>query len=432
MPQFSACAASGAPVLPQRWHATALLLPFANRQLDVGEFTFDGTLPAMRATLYGLESGAADLLITDKQTFLIQGSFEKPTGCVALGAKYRLPPQRWMVDPATCIGEAPVARKRMRWWKTAGPDGRARWHWYDPATRLPWRLLRPAPTRDPAVIGEYAISYFPEFQSLQKTDLGKLRDFCVANAKSTRAVPPNFTAYDLMAGNNPAAEAERDTRIKAIMPGVSHAACGDNKPPRWPDQFVTTAVISPIMARWDPLPSVIYYDWTGPKMLATVMHLPHTNPPVRRLLSALTNGIGYSISNRGRGLVCQANLPGVVRPDWMSTAGCRCNAVIDNPALSPMGTSVVRACPIKWQPGRVMWTSYTGQGAPVLFVEAGASGSGVMLADYDAWLPGMKLPAISFELPKECVDPGKQAVAPGASAVGTPNDPSCGDCHTAR
>jgi hypothetical protein len=68
LPILSACRQTTAPQLPPRWRAVALLLPFFHRQLDVGEFVYDGALPAMRATLYGLESGAVDLLITDKET----------------------------------------------------------------------------------------------------------------------------------------------------------------------------------------------------------------------------------------------------------------------------------------------------------------------------------------------------------------------------
>src|SRR5262245_49816840 len=65
LPQFPACAATTQPELPTRWRAAALLAPFVVDQLYVGEFVYDGPLSLMRATIYGLESGALDLLVTD-------------------------------------------------------------------------------------------------------------------------------------------------------------------------------------------------------------------------------------------------------------------------------------------------------------------------------------------------------------------------------
>src|ERR1700689_38929 len=63
-PRFTACNPATPSELPTRWRAVGLMMPFLQGQLDVGEFEYDGALPAMRATVYGLESGAADILIT--------------------------------------------------------------------------------------------------------------------------------------------------------------------------------------------------------------------------------------------------------------------------------------------------------------------------------------------------------------------------------
>src|SRR5882757_1650630 len=57
LPGFSRCMPASPPVLPERWHAVALMAPFEEAQLDVGEFVYDAALPAMRATVTGVESG---------------------------------------------------------------------------------------------------------------------------------------------------------------------------------------------------------------------------------------------------------------------------------------------------------------------------------------------------------------------------------------
>src|SRR5687767_126435 len=88
LPGLAACTAAR-PELPARWRAVALMMPFHEGQLDVGEFVYDGSLPAMRATVYGLESGAVDLLITGGDTYRLTGPHGSPTGCTSLGRRWR-------------------------------------------------------------------------------------------------------------------------------------------------------------------------------------------------------------------------------------------------------------------------------------------------------------------------------------------------------
>jgi hypothetical protein len=74
LPLFDACSPSSAPELPARWRAVALMMPFLQGQIDVGEFVYDRDVPAMRATIYGLKSGAVDLLITEEETYVLMGA----------------------------------------------------------------------------------------------------------------------------------------------------------------------------------------------------------------------------------------------------------------------------------------------------------------------------------------------------------------------
>jgi hypothetical protein len=50
LPLFDACSPSSAPELPARWRAVALMMPFLQGQIDVGEFVYDRDVPAMRST----------------------------------------------------------------------------------------------------------------------------------------------------------------------------------------------------------------------------------------------------------------------------------------------------------------------------------------------------------------------------------------------
>src|SRR5262249_51703101 len=139
-------------------------------------------------------------------------------------------------------------------------------------------------------------------------------------------------------------------------------------------------------------------------------------PPSLKAVVALKKNVGYRIYPQPSGPVCEAVYPGLVRPDWMKAAWCQCKGVIDpNPALSPNAVTQILMCPIKWQRHRMMWSWYTDKERPVMFVEAGARGDGgVMLADYQQWLPGEKITPKNFDLPKECVAPDKAVRAPGS------------------
>ena len=440
LPMFSACAPETPPVLPTRWRAVGLLAPFATEQLDVGEFVYDGTLPAMRATLYGLESGAVDLLITNTDTYLLSGPHRAPTGCMSLGRKFSPPSTQWLSGQAVCSGEAPIAATPVQWWKTPAPDSRTHWLWFKTDTRLPWRSMFMVPSPDPAVIGEYAMTYFPTFMPLAETNLSRLLNLCISRGKqsSPAAVPTAPTARALMAIRNEAAEAERQERIAALIPGLSHQACSRMTPVRWPEQYIMTAIISPIRFEVGPFPSIILYDWSGAAGQAAILYQPRDLPPVPRLFVMLKKGIGYDIRRpRSTGLYeCPTDYPGMVRPDWMTAAQCQCRGVIDrNPVLSPNGVTQILSCPIKHQAPRVMWSWYMTDGRPVLFVEAAAVGNGLMLADYQRWLPGQKVPATEFEVPKQCFGPDNKVRAPpGGNRDGLSKEEtaSCVDCHTTR
>jgi hypothetical protein len=435
LPILSACTQKTAPELPARWRAVGLMMPFIRQQLDVGEFVYDGTLPAMRATIYGVESGVADLLITNTETYQLVGPRDSPDACIALGRKYRPPTTHWLSGGAVCDGVAPIAAKPVQWWKTPAPDGRTRWQWYRTDTNLPWRVMFPNRTSEPAVIGDYGMTYFPTFQPIAETNLARLRDFCASSTrKATGAAATAATARELMAVGSDIGEGERAGRIQSLIPGFSQRACSSVSPPHWPHHFVMTGILSPIPVKWTPLPSMIYYDWEGAATLFAWMYEARSVPPVLELVSVLTKGIGYSIERLpNRTFACAAKSPGVVRPDWMSVAGCECKGVIDrNPDLGPDEVSQIRACPVKAQGQRVNWSWYTAEGRPILFTEPGAIGSGLNIADYLAWRPGEKMPQEAFEVPKLCTHAAEAGLPPVGAGLPAATAFSCSDCHTTR
>jgi hypothetical protein len=425
LPLFKACMPATWPRLPDRWRAVGLMLPLMQGQIDVGEFVYDGALPAMRATVYGLESGAVDILITDKDTYVLQGPHSAPESCVSLGPKLRPPSAQWLTSDSVCVGEAPLATHAVQWWEKPGFDT-AR-YWFSTDSRLPWRTSFVARTLDPAIVGDYAMTFFPTFTPLPATDLTALRDRCAATAKPAAAtdIADTPTARELMALGDKAAEAERSTRIGELMPGLGHDACARMTPARWPDRFITTAMVTPIKINDPPYSTLIYYDWND---AVTQLILPfHKNPPVLQGVISLKDRVGYRLHfspSAPNGGVCVPDLPGVVRPDWMSVDSCKCRGVFGrNSALSPNAESQIMSCPIKMQGQRTMWSWYRTDGAPIMFMEAQPEGSGVMLADYDDWVPGITGQPSDFALPAACKTENSTAVPTFANA-------SCAACHT--
>ncbi|MGC2075078.1 MAG: hypothetical protein WA728_03400, partial [Xanthobacteraceae bacterium] len=382
LPPFKACLPADPAALPPRWRAIGLMLPFEQGQLDVGEFVFDGSLPAMRATVYGLQSGAVDVLITDSDTYLIRGPHDSPTDCISLGPRLGPPSAQWLSEKSVCVGESPVASRPVQWWQKIGTDV-AR-HWVSTETRLPLRSWFLRRSLDPAIIGDYAMTYFPTFTPLPQTDLMALRDFCVATAKPiSREIAPTPTARELMAFGNQISDAERQKQIDALIPGLSYQACSRMTPVRWPDRFVATGIITPIQTNEEPHPTVIVYDWSEAPSMLTVPF--YGNPLTLLMTISLKKRIGYRMMAHptDKPLVCEPIFPGAVKPDWMTLASCQCRGVIDhNPALNPDDETQILSCPIKMQGRRVMWNWYTAQGRPIMFTEAAPFGDGFMLVDY--------------------------------------------------
>jgi len=434
LPAFSACQPATAPMLPEKWRAVGLMFPFLRQQLEVAEFVADASVPAMRATIQGLEYGAVDLLITDDQTYLLGGPADAPT-CTAVGRKYAPPARQWLSGSAVCDGEAAIATKNVQWWKTASPDGRTNWQWYTADTRLPWRVMMADPSPEPPVIGDYGVTYFTTFAPLAETELARLRERCMATAQpGPLAARTAATARDLMTLASDIGASERGKKIQALIPGLSRNGCAADRPPIWPQTFTMTAILSPVEFKWTPLPSVLFYDWQNAATLFAYLYKARSAPAELEIVSVLKNGVGYSVERIPNGkLVCAAKAPGVLRPDWMAHAGCECKAAIEgNSQLSPDETSQIRACPIKAEGLRTIWSWYTQSGRPILFAEAGATNRGLNIVDYHQWSPGATMPAATFAVPELCTRAAELGLPPvGHGLTGAAAFP-CSDCHVTQ
>jgi hypothetical protein len=230
--------------------------------------------------------------------------------------------------------------------------------------------------------------------------------------------------------------AERAKRVQALIPGLSRQACSAmSNPPHWPNQFVMTAILTPIQFRFTPLPTMLYYDWEGAGTLVGVMNESRTLPPRLELQSIQTRGVGYGIERMPNGVfACKAATPGVVRPNWMSAAQCECSGVIDHNAdFGGNEVSVIRACPVRGEGLHVNWSWYTTEGRPILFTEPEAIGLGLNIADYHRWLPGVKMSPDAFELPAICTPRATEfGLPPVGEGLPPEKTENCSDCHTTR
>jgi hypothetical protein len=108
LPILSACQPATTPALPMRWRATALMLPYVRQQIAAGEFIYDGTLPAMRAMVYGLQPEAiglglniADYLAWMPGAKMPREAFALPKLCTVATTEAGLPPIGDGLPPAT-------------------------------------------------------------------------------------------------------------------------------------------------------------------------------------------------------------------------------------------------------------------------------------------------------------------------------------------
>jgi len=428
LPRMEACRHPSHPLLPSRWHGTYLMAPFTHAQLTLGDVVYDGTIPAMRVRLYGLRHGSADLLVTERNTYLLGRDEASGEACANLGdTGWRPLPRDWLADDAQCTGSAPVAEMPVDWWKTpADPAPSADWIWYRTGDGSPFRLMFARPGDRLAVLSRYAFSYQVRFETLPESDLAGIATRCQAAAR--RPSGAGRAALDEILDGMARSPSNAAAQIARLMPEID-ATCPATPLPSWPDTLGMTTFMTPLNFNYSPFPTEVLYDWNV-KSQRTRMFWPARS----RLLTEdalLLGSRGFSVARLRSGRVsCRGSLPGAPRSNWTETAPCSCEAVVNGTtALTPYGTARIMVCPMTAP--RVVWTWYALGGRPMVFMETSAAGdetTGLLtLADYYAWVPNQVAGNAVFAKPAQC--------RPGAADRPSPNHAMqaaarpCDACH---
>jgi hypothetical protein len=425
LPQMSKCASGSQPLLPVRWHGAYLMAPFTRAQLMVGDVIYEDSLPAMRVKLYGLRSGSADFFVMGRNTY----SLTSEDGCKDLGdTGWRPLPRKLLAHNAECQGSAPIAGTPVDWWKLpSNPAPAASWIWYKLSDQSPFRLMFAHPSDSLSVLSWYAFSYQLRFEALPQTDLASIARTCQGATPGSAGVGRAALRDTISAlARSPSSTADQ---IREIAPELQ-ASCPDVPLPIWPDILGMTIFMSPINRHFSPLPTEVLYDWEL-KSQRTRMHgLPNALTEDALLLGSK----GYDIERKRDGqLRCSASQPGTVRSNWTQTAPCNCEAVINGKtSLTPYGTTRIMVCPMTTP--RVLWSWYTLDGRPMVFMETSAAGDekvGLLtLADYYDWVPGHKFAPKVFEKPPQCPSPPPSANSSTARGSHHAAEPSqCSRCH---
>jgi hypothetical protein len=428
-PAVSPCSSAERPELPEKWRATYLMAPFTSGQLVVGDLTHDASLSATRVRLFGVRSGALDLLIAGAETYLLESS-ETGQACRRLGdTGWRPFPRDWLTPQSQCVGSAPLGNTAVDWWKTpVEPAPSGYWIWTKTADRTPFRFVFQAPNDRLAPFSHYAMSYQTRFEKLQHSELAPVIESCRPNSS-----PAEGAGADILRGllgDMQHARERADSAIAGLMPELS--ACPAVPFTRWPDRLGIVGFLTPVDVNQNPAPTEVLYDWTIPAQRTRAFLAPQS--PVSARDALLLGKDGYDILySRNAAPVCTPTLPGTVRPDWQDRAPCTCEATLNGEtALSPHGTTRILSCPLASP--RLAWAWYTLDGRPEVFMvtslpgDEGASLFAVL--DYREWLPGHGFPRNAFQKPGQCTAP---PTAKGRSRVprvpALPARPDCATCH---
>jgi hypothetical protein len=431
LPALTPCASRSHPLLPEKWRGTYLMAPFTKQQLVLGDFVTDSAIPATRLRLYGLKHGALDVLIEGQKTYLISQDGNSSSECLDVGdTGWRPLPRDWLGAKAQCEGSAPVAGLDLEWWKTPSSGAHsADWIWYKADGRPPFRLMMTQPADRLAGLGAYALSYQMGFEALQNTDLAAEASKC--ETKSHRAPGNGKAGLQKLFEAMERSQFRASDDIARLAPRLS-GECPAASLNGWPEHAAMSMVMTPPDFGDSPMPTEVLYDGNA-KMMRT-----RNFWPARSELASddalLLDGFGYSVARTRAGrLVCNAALPGALRPNWLETGGCSCEASIEGgTAVTPYGPVRIIVCPMTAP--RVVWAWFTADGRPMVFMETSAPGDDpagkLTLVDYHGWQPGHAAASLAFQAPLQCPAPPAQTVSPGPAHAKEPAPRRCGACHT--
>jgi hypothetical protein len=465
LPSMGACVNSTPQQLPAKWQATTLMAPYlytgkptdyanlsSRAQLQVGRFVYDGDAHLMRATRYGAKlGGIMDLLVADKATYVLTGSYDNPRCVARLPVAYKVPSRTWQ-DPGyqpVCVGNHATAPTistgpKVDWWKQKSPvqepgaQGEAAdWFWFDqngyPTRTMFWYKHDGLP----AILGDYAFSNFQEFKPGNAIDLKKILATCES------ATLPVWQEEDLVK-QAIKTETKQANPASTLIPGLSYQACTslNANPPTWPVEIYMTSFST--AAKYGtprPLVTSVYYKPGTPEIRTRLHKIEKTGPTWSDalLIDRSSYGVDTSETPPYKQIDCgsgpHTSLPGSPHRNWGVRGHCQCMGVIqNNPVLSPGRNTEIIGCPlplIATKPGQQngntmfwMWYTITDPMQPVVFLQSKPDvtiGTGLSLADYAHWQP-KPVPSDIYTTPAAGTCP-----APPASAPTPPG--ACMGCH---
>jgi hypothetical protein len=424
LPRMEPCQRGPHPVLPAKWRGVFLMTPFTPSQLKISEIVYDEAVPAMQVKLFGVRSGAANLLVLKDKIFSL--SEESPIAqCDELEQREWTPLPRDLLAPrAQCVGVSPISETPVEWWKTPSePAPLADWMWFKSSERSPFRLLFQKPSDRLSVLSAFAVSHQVHFEPLKETDLALRAAACAEGGRGRR----QGGIHDVLNALE-SAPSRADAEIKRLFPELQ-MNCSSTRP-HWPEALGMTMFLTPLDFSTNPVPAEVLYNW---KLRAqrTRMFWGAEQPTTDEDALMLAEH-GYSVSRQRSGDVqCIPALPGTPRPHWLQEAPCICEGMIEaGHALAPYGAAEILRCPAT--PPRLFWTWHTLAGRPMLFMVTPSRGDEptalITLADYYAWVPGYPSSASLFTRPAQCPDlstgRGRRLPRPAGRAP----EP-CGGCH---
>jgi hypothetical protein len=465
LPAMAACVNSSPQPLPERWQGTALMAPYlytgqpndlgnlsSRAELQVGRFVYDGVNRLMRGSRYGVKlGGVIDLLVSEKTTWVLTGSYERPRCVATLANPYKVPGRVWQSTEynPVCVGNhrtAPTitAGPKVDWWKQTSPIQEpgalglaADWFWFDekgyPTRTMFWYRHDALP----AILGDHAYANFSEFGPGNDIDLKAILATCES------AQLPVWEEKDVLDLQSSSANAPNNP-ANQLIPGLSYQACTslNAKPPTWPVEiYMTSFSTAAKYSTPKPLVTSVYYKPGAPE-IRTRLHKTGASGPYWSDALLIRRG-SYGVDTSQQPPYTQTScasgphtsLPGSPHRDWGIAGHCQCMSVIqDNAVLSPGRNTEIIGCPLpltSTEPGQQvgntmfwMWYTITQPMQPVVFLQSKPDvtiGTGLSLADYAHWQP-KAVPGDIFTTP-----PAGTCPPPPASAPEPP--PACMGCH---
>jgi hypothetical protein len=422
LPRMEPCERIPHPLLPAKWRGVFLMTPFTPSQLLISEIVYDEAVPAMQVKLFGVRSGAANLLVLKDKTFVIEEDPVAP--CEELEPGEWTPLPRDLLAPrAQCAGLSPISETLVEWWKSPSePPPLADWMWVKPSDRSPFRLLFQKPSDHLSVLSAFALTHQIHFEPLTRTDLAPRAGACTKGEHRRRR-----GVHDVLKALG-SAPLRADAEIARLFPELQ-LQCSSRRP-HWPEALGMTMFLTPIDFGTNPVPAEVLYNWKQRAQRTRMfwgVDAPTTDEDALMLAEH-----GYSVSRQRSGDVqCIPALPGTPRPNWLEEAPCTCEGMIGaGSALAPYGPAEILRCPATSP--RLFWTWHTLAGRPMVFMVTPSRGDEptalITLADYYAWVPGYPSSAGLFARPAQCPDLSMGRGPRIPRPPGRATEP-CGRCH---